>query len=357
MTRFDIARLRLQNLRLVGSPLETGDEVVRWLGAVQAQDYSGAKWGVAQRTAGATDGDLDRLFDAGAILRTHVMRPTWHFVAPEAIRWLLALTAPRVHAVNAYYYRKFELDEEVFARGRALLEHALAGGRQLTRADVVRVLEAGGIVASGLRLAYLLMAAELDGVICSGALRGKQHTYALLDERVPLARSVAREEALAELARRFFTSHGPATVQDFSWWSGLTVADAKAGVELNTSVLQQERVEDKTFWIDGTGSLPGETRLTMHLLPNYDEHLIAYRDHGALLDPGAGEVGSDHEAVQAHIIARNGRVVGGWRRAFEKREVKVTTNLLLDLNEDERAQLGIAAERFGGFLGLPVRVV
>ena len=205
---------------------------MRWLGAVQAQDYHGAKWALALRTRGVDSAALDRAFDAGAFLRTHVMRPTWHFVAPEDLRWLLALTGPRVHAVNAHPYRAFELDAPLFRRAHALLTRALRGGRSLTRLELATALEAGGIAARGQRLAYIVMHAEIDALVCSGPMRGKQHTYMLLEERVPPAPALARDEALATLARRYFTSHGPATAHDFAWWSGLTVADAREGVAL-----------------------------------------------------------------------------------------------------------------------------
>ena len=190
-----------------------------------------AKWSVAQRARGVTDSAVDRAFADGAILRTHILRPTWHFVLPADIRWLLALSAPRVHALNASYYRKAELDRGLFARSEAALARALKR-RHLTRTELAVVLDRVGIRASGLRLAYILMHAELEAVICSGAPRGKQQTYASFDERVPPAKPLHRDEALAELTARYFTSRGPATVKDFARWCSLTVSDARAGVEM-----------------------------------------------------------------------------------------------------------------------------
>ncbi|RIQ20739.1 DNA glycosylase AlkZ-like family protein, partial [Jiangella rhizosphaerae] len=185
----ELARRRLRATGL-GGPLDaaTPGEVVGWFGAVQSQDYHPAKWGVAQRLRGAvTDAGLDHAFAEGELLRTHVLRPTWHFVTPADIRWLLALTAPRVHALNAYYYRQAELDDALLRRAADVVTEALAGGEHLTRPEVAAVLERHGIVAAGPRLAYILMFAELEQLICSGALRGKQHTYALLDDRAPAA--------------------------------------------------------------------------------------------------------------------------------------------------------------------------
>ncbi|HSJ52566.1 MAG TPA: winged helix DNA-binding domain-containing protein, partial [Anaerolineae bacterium] len=230
MTRSEIAWRRLANQWITEPKPARPADVVARLGAVQAQDYAGAKWAVGLRLQGATDDDIDRSFAAGEILRTHVLRPTWHFVLPADIRWMLELTAPRVHAASAYMVRKLELDEDTFRRSNDALARALEGGHHLTRQELRGVLEQAGIaVHDGLRLGYLMMQAELDGVVCSGPRRGKQFTYALLAERAPQARRLDRQEALAELAGRFFATRGPATVHDLAKWSSLTVADARDG--------------------------------------------------------------------------------------------------------------------------------
>src|SRR5579884_1810369 len=233
MTNLDIAQKRLYNHLIARQTFESPVDVVQWLGAVQAQDYAAAKWALGLRLPAVSDDDIERAFAGGAILRTHVMRPTWHFVAPADIRWLLALTAPRVHATNAYYYRQCELDDTTFTRCHEAMTNALQGGKQLTRPEIVSALKQIGIVADDpLRFGLIIMHAELEGIICSGARRGKQFTYALLDERAPQARTLERDEALSELVKRYFSSHGPATLQDFVWWSGLTAADAKAGLAM-----------------------------------------------------------------------------------------------------------------------------
>ena len=219
-----LASQRLANQGLVSPSFTTPVDVVSWLGAVQAQDYYGAKWAVGQRMREATDDAIEAAFTEGAILRTHVLRPTWHFVAPADIRWMLRLTAPRVNTTIGSYYRKLGLDDTVFRRTNKALTRALRGGRQLTRDALRQAVDRAGVVADGVRFGFILLRAELDGVICSGPREGKQFTYALLDERVPEARALTRDEALAELTRRYFTSRGPATVRDFVWWSGLTAS-------------------------------------------------------------------------------------------------------------------------------------
>src|SRR5438034_1155848 len=247
MTHLNIAHQRLHNQFITQQTFEKAGDVLRWLGAVQAQDYAAAKWALGLRTQNSTDNLIEQAFTDGTILRTHVMRPTWHFVLPADIRWMLALTAPRVLSTIAYYDRTLELDDAVFTQSNAVLAKALQGGKQLTRTELVSVLQQAGIATDNLqRIGHILMHAELDGIICSGARRSKQFTYALLDERAPQAGTLDCEEALAEFARRYFTSHGPATLQDFVWWSGLTVDDARACLEMVTSQLMHEVVDGQT---------------------------------------------------------------------------------------------------------------
>ena len=355
----NIAAHRLHNQRLVGAPFDAPGDAVRWLGAVQAQDYPGAKWALALRTRGADDAALDRAFDAGQFLRTHVMRPTWHFVAPEDLRWLLALTAPRVHALNAPMYRTLELDAPLLRRARTRFTKALRDGRSLTRLELAAVLEGAGIEARGQRLAYVVMHAELEALLCSGPMRGKQHTYMLLEERVAPAPALARDEALARLVTRYFASHGPATVHDFAWWSGLTVSEARQGVALAGSALERVPLDGKTYWMAAPIAPVEDVASVVHLLPNYDEHVVAYRDHGPSLDPattGAVRTRTDGP-LAVHLVARNGLVVGGWRRTLGKGAAVVQVDLLIALRRRETTALRRAAEEYGEFLGVPVRMV
>jgi len=326
---------------------------VHTLGAVQAQDYAGAKWALAQRLGEVTDADLDRDFNAGKLLRTHVLRPTWHFVAPEDIRWLLDLTGPRVSQKMANYNRLQELDAAVFSRGNAVLGAALKGGAHLTRKELAGVLQGAGIATSELRLAFLVMRAELDAVICSGPRRGRQFTYALLEERAPRARTLTREQALAELVRRYFTSHGPAQLKDFAWWSGLTIADARAGLEMVNGDLVSEVIAGQPHWLAPSSKPPAATLNVAHLLPNYDEYTVAYRDHDAIFDRTRIPLSS----VLANVLIIDGQVRGGWRRTLAKGEVVAEMNLPQPLTAPEREALEAAAGRYGRFLGMPVRLL
>jgi len=353
----EVTRHRLAIQRLTTSGFATAAEVVRALGAVQAQDYAGAKWALAQRLDGATEADLDARFDAGELLRTHVLRPTWHFVDPADIRWLLELTAPRVHRANAYQYRLLELDVSTRARGRAVIEAALRGGTSLTREELGAALTAAGLPASGIRLGYFTADAELEGLICSGPRRGRQQTYALIDERVPPSRPRERDEALAELARRYVDGHGPAQAVDLAWWSGLTLRDARLALERATPPLVRESAGERTFWAssDAAASEPDPQPL-VHLLPNYDELLVAFRDRSDAADPALPASARAAQAILAHVIVRDGLVVGGWRRIDEGTSVRIEPNVLVPIDRLAAAALDGAIAGFETYLGRPVRV-
>ena len=354
----DIVRHRLHNQFLTQTDITQPEEVVRRLGAVQSQDYAGGKWALGLRMDGATDAAIDQAFNEGKILRTHVMRPTWHFVAPEDIRWLLALTAPRVHAVNAFMYRKLELDQTIIKKSYQVLERVLQGGKQLTRSELGSAFEKTGISkAEGMRLGYFMASAELDGIICSGPRRGKQFTYALLEERAPKAADFKRDEALAELTRRYFATRGPATLHDFTWWSGLTMADAKEGMESVKRHFVSEEIEGKTYWFDSSNSPAAFKSPVAHLLPNYDEYFIGFKDRSAIgkmvspLHPQENSV-----ALNAHIVIVDGQIVGGWRRTVKKDNVLLEFMLIADLTKAQGRAVEEAAHQYGEFLGLQVQM-
>jgi hypothetical protein len=352
MTHIDIAYQRLHHQGLVGTPFQKPEDVVQWQGAVQAQDYAGATWALALRSHALTADQIEQAFTDGALLRTHVLRPTWHFVTPADIRWLLALTAPRVHAANAYMYRKLEIDAAVKQRTQAALVRALQDGTHRTREEVRAVLEQAGITTTGaLRFGYLLMQAELDGLICSGPRRGNQFTYTLLEERVPPTASLDRDEALGELTRRYFTSHGPATLRDFVVWSGLTLADARRGIAQVTSRLEQVVIEDQTYWSAGAVAPTDTTGPIAHLLPNYDEYFIGFKDRSAISElVKTSALDAQSTALAGHIIILNGQVVGGWKRTLTKQGVVVACTLVTALTQAQTQSIVVAAQRYAAFL-------
>jgi len=353
MNRSDISQLRLYNQGVANPSFSRPDEVVDWLVAVQAQDYYGAQWALGIRMQNPSETALEAAMTAGTILRTHVLRPTWHFVTPADIRWLLALTAPRVHQASGTMYRQLDLDEARLKRSQEVLAAALQGGRQLTRDGLREALEEAGIgTDSGLRTATIVMAAELDGIICSGARRGKQFTYALLEERAPQAHRLERAEALAELTRRFFTSRGPATEYDFAKWSGLTVSDARRGLEMVGDQLEHVDLDGQAYWfvppaLPERSALPPEA----HLLSIFDEYISSYKDHTEIAQVGIWEKLVALGNGLRNIIVLDGQVVGKWKRSLGKGMVTVETVLYKPVNEVEQQAIVRAAERYAVFLG------
>ncbi len=343
----------MRSQHLWGPPLATVDEVIRGFGAMQAQEFVPAKWSVAQRAADVTEADVDDAFAAGRLLRTHVLRPTWHFVHADDIGWMLCASAPRVHAANAYYYRQTGVDDNVARRSRAVFERALGDGAQLTRKELAAELARAGLPQTGVPLAYVIIRAELDGVLISGAMRGKQHTYALLDVRVPGCVTPDREEALAELTRRYFGGHGPATVRDYCTWASLTVAEARRALDIVGGDIVSETIDDRTYW-----SLPADTRPererpprapVIDLLQDYDEYVIGYfESRDVILAPGGP---TDTLRARLRPVMLDGRLVGYWRHTLTASAVEIETVDVPALTGRRAAAMQAAADRFGAFLG------
>ncbi|HUQ20467.1 MAG TPA: winged helix DNA-binding domain-containing protein, partial [Gemmatimonadaceae bacterium] len=272
----DVARARLANQRLIDSDFQNPVDVVSALGAIQAQDYPGAKWAIGLRAPSTTDASVEAAVDEGSIIRTHVLRPTWHLVRPTDLRWMLDLTAKRIKSAMAFGNRWLGFDEATFRRAAKALERSLEG-RALTRSELAAVFERARVNVKGdQRLGHLLMNAELDCVICSGPRQGKHATYALFDERIAAAPSIDRDEALLRLTTIYFTTRGPATEHDFAWWSGLTVRDARRGLEMASRDLERVTISGRSYWTSALTTAP-KKRAVVHLLPNYDEFFIAYR--------------------------------------------------------------------------------
>ncbi len=349
----DILRQRLHNQLLSQTKCTEPAQIIEWFGAVQAQDYAGAKWALGQRLESATDTAIEKAFAEGRILRTHVMRPTWHFVTPADIRWMLQFTAPRVLAFIAFMDRQLGLDKADFKRSNTVLAKALQGGKHLMRTELGAILQRNGFQTNDNRLGHLLMHAELDGIICSGGKQGKQFTYALLDERAPQAKTLEREEALAELTRRYVRSHGPATLQDFVWWSGLTMTDARKGVDLIKPQIESEVIENQTYWF-APATLTGKPSLAAYLLPNYDEYTVGYTDRRAIFDEIHTNKLDSRESILVQTIMIEGRIIGTWKRTIKKNEVILELSPFFPLKKAEDQAVRAAVQRYSQFLELPV---
>ncbi|HWS85863.1 MAG TPA: winged helix DNA-binding domain-containing protein [Pyrinomonadaceae bacterium] len=353
MKTSEVARLRLKTQGIAASRFKNPADVVRWFGAVQAQDYLGSLWALGLRLPGASEAEVERTMAERSIIRTWPLRGTLHFVAAENVRWMLGLLGARTIARAGGRYRQLGLDEATFAKSRRVLARALEGGRQLTRPELAAALEREGIATDGQRLIHLLNRSALEGLACYAARRGKQFTFALLEEWAPPGKRLSREEALAELAGRYFRSHGPATLEDFVWWSSLTTTDARAGLETVRKGLRREVFDGRTYWLASSTVSADDARPLAHLLPAFDEYTVAYKDRAVVLHPSHARRPDAATAVLGPTVIVDGRAVGTWKRSLKRGSVVIETNLWTTLKRTERDALEAAAQRYGEFLGLP----
>jgi Winged helix DNA-binding domain len=349
MGRDAVLRQRLTTQRLVEPKLRNPDDVVRLLAAVQSQEHAHGFWSLGMRTTGSTYADVQAAFDDGRILRTHMLRTTWHFVAPDDIRWMLRATSPRVLKRFGSHFRGLGLDERSQQETGELVAQLLEGGKHLTRKEIGQELTERGVLIAGERLTYIVMSAELRGLICSGPMRGAQHTYALLDERVPAGQSYGKDAALAEVAFRFFAGHGPASLSDFTRWSSMTVTHARAGVAAAGDRLDTVEVDGQTLWFDPAAPKPRTAETTAHLLPLYDEALLTYPQLNFPVAKGHPHP-PDMTLFTGSVIV-GGHNVGTWRRTISGNELTVETALAPGLDAETLAAVATAVDRLREFLG------
>ena len=360
-----IAAQRLAAQQIARRAFRKPAELVAWMGALQAQEPLAARWAMGLRLGGPAGGAAARA-DAitesladGSVLRTHVLRWTWQLVTPADLHWMLPLVAPRLMARAARRHRELALDAKTFRRAEAAFTRALGDGAHRTRAELGAALRAAGVAPDGQRLGHLLGHAELQGLICSGAPRAKQATWALIALRAPpTGRALPRDEALAELARRYFRSRGPATAADFAWWSGLAPAEARAGLAAVATELASQSIAGLTYWrARGTPLVPAAALADAYLLPAFDEYLVAYRDRSAVLGARDARQINAGGGLLAPTVVVGGRVVGVWRRTLGRGVVTIALSLFEKPAPRERACIVAAAERYGAFLGLETEIV
>jgi len=318
MTREELLSRRWGTL-LCSAPQKPEQAVIR-LGAVQAQDFGMALLAVGIRSAGSTSASVEAALSEGRILRTHVLRPTWHLAHRDDLRWLLALTAPEVTKTAGTQYRRWGLTPDVLGQSRRVLERALRDG-PATREELNEALRSSGFPTGENRSTHHLMDAELNAVICSGPRRGKAVTYDLFDRRVPASAPVPRDEALPRLALRYIRGHGPATDRDFAWWSGLRLTDARRGLQASRPALTTGQYGEFGVWFDPEGPL-ADVR-GFRWLPAYDEALVAFADRSAVLDAADKDTVLTGNGIFNPVIVHDGRVVGTWKRQEKAKSVTV----------------------------------
>ncbi len=350
MTIHNLPKYRIHTQQLLNTQFSTPAEMVRYFGAMQAQDYAMAKWAVGIRL-GARESTIENALASGDIIRTHILRPTWHFVAAEDIRWMLKLTAPHVKRIAAPMNKRHDLDEKTLHRFNEIIAKSLSGNKHLTREEIMQELQLKTDTANDIRPTLISMNAELDGIICSGAMRGKQITYSLLDERVPNSPALSHEEALVALSKKYFTSHGPATVNDFAWWSGLSIANSKLAIELIKPDFQSINIDNQTYLFDPTLHRTIDESNIIHFLPAFDEFLISYKDRTASIALDNQPKAFSKNGIFYPVISINGKAVGTWKRTLKKDTAIIQTQFFNQKQIPLTDAFFKAAEQYGNYIG------
>lgn len=356
MTVKDLLTLRLANQQVCSHSFIKPKDIVAWMGAMQAQDYAMARWAVGLRLAAPDNKAVQKTIDEGGIIRTHLLRPTWHFVSSENAGWILDLTAPHIQASMKPRLKELELTSRVLSKTLNLMDRLLRDGAHLTRDDIIAVLERNKIATRDQRSSYLLMWAELEKIICSGALKGMKNTYAHFALRVKEQKSLSRDEGLYRIAQRYFTSHGPATLIDFANWSGLPMSDAKKALKSAEDILTSEKIDSKTYWFREQ-PVDESAFNKVYFLPAFDEFVIGYKDRSAcLFDKDKAEVISKNGMFFPIVVFR-GKVVGSWRKSKAKNEVRITHKLFAEApsNRNFNARLKRGAADACAFFSEPSR--
>ena len=357
-----LTNIRLLNQQLVKPEFRQPKDLVAWMGAVQAQSYSMAKWAIGIRLASGTLQAVEESLRKGEILRTHVMRPTWHFVAAEDIRWMLQLTGQRIKTACESYARssQLEITPKQMLQSFGNLQKMLEGNKSLTRQEIGEALEQQKIITNDHRITTLLGCAEAEGVICSGIDKGSKTTYALLEERVPPMKELAKEEALACFARKYFQSHSPATLNDFVWWSGLTKTEAKQAIYSIESELTQEVTKEmngeQTWYIHTHCRTNGKVANSCFLLPSYDEFLISYKDRTGVLPLAHHPKAFTNNGLFYPVILHNGTVVGNWTKNTKKNEISVGHSYFEPDTLIDESLLETARGQYESFLFTPKKL-
>lgn len=355
MSATNIAHLRMLNQQITVTNLSTPRELLNWMGAMQAQDFNQAKWAVGLRLPNVTEKQIEEAFKRGEILRTHLMRPTWHFVSPDDIYWILELTAKQIKSAMKARNRQLELTEEVFRKSQEVMINVLEGNRSLTREELGVCLNNAGIKTADQRLPHILMEAEIDRIICSCGIKEKKQTYALLSERVPVKNSLTKDESLALLARKYFTSHGPATLADFVWWSGLPVSEARKALALNEGILYSETWNNETHWFNGNMNLSASD--SAFLLPAFDEFLVSYKNREAAINEEDHAKAISKNGIFWPVLVVNGKISGMWKKTVKKDLLVIEIDHFRPHSGNEKLLLTRAAEKFGHFLEMKVVLI
>jgi hypothetical protein len=346
----EISNLRLISQMIARPELKTASEVVSRMGAIQAQDFAMSKWAIGSRLPDSAEKEIEDDLDNGEIIRTHLLRPTWHLVSADDIYWMLDLTAPQIKILMRSWNKGLELDGKIFAKCNLLLENALSGGKFLTREELMTILNKNKIATTENRSAIIMMNAELEGLVGSGPSKNKKQTYALLSEKVSEKKKYNRDESLAKLARRYFTSHCPATLKDFIWWSGLSVSDARNALEMVKSDFISEIIGTQTYWFSSSFIQIKNNNSSAYLLSAFDEFIISYKDRSASISSDNQMKAFTRNGIFRPVIVIDGQVTGIWKRSIKNDMVIIETDFFKPHDKKLKKLIEKAADKYGKFL-------
>ncbi|OXG05543.1 winged helix DNA-binding protein [Flavobacterium araucananum] len=350
MTHHEISHHRLVSQKLYQTSLNSPQEIVKHLGAMQAQDYNMAKWAIGAR-GNATEKEIEEAINAAQIIRTHILRPTWHFVAADDIYWMLDLSAPQVKRFTASAAKKYGFDAKKLDQTNSVIEKILSGNNYLTRDEIMQELNIKKTSSEDFLSAAIMMNAELDGLVCNGKMKGKQITYALLQERVSRPKTkLTKDEALAKLALRYFESHGPATLLDFSWWCGFPPTSCKLAINAIELQLNSVDIENQTYWFKNDFSEVANFRESIHFLPAFDEILISYKTREASILLEHQSKAFTNNGIFKPIILENSKVIGTWKRTMKKDHAKIETQFFTETKTSKKEILFEGIQAFENYL-------
>jgi hypothetical protein len=353
----DIPLLRTCSQQLNSSTLSTVKEVVSWMGAMQAQDFSMSKWAVGIRLPDSTEDKINDALDSGEIIRTHILRPTWHLVSATDIHWMQSLSAPRIKAAARSRHIQLGLTDDIFLKSGKIFKKVLRDNNHCTREELIHAMAKSGILVDENRSYHIFLRAEIDGIICSGKLKDGKSTYALLGERVPEGKNrLKRDEALKELGHRYFTSRGPATIEDFTWWSGLTLKDTRLALELNKRDLVSEVVNNRTYWLNENTLAENNDGKRLYLLPAFDEYIIGYSDRSAVLTQTVNKKVVSNNGIFYPTVIQDGLVTGTWKRSKKNNTVNLTISMFGKAGKTKNNLTPEALNRYSEFIKMKVEL-
>lgn len=351
-----ISEARLSNQQITESNFKEVKDLVTWMGAIQAQDYNMAKWAIGLRLANSTDKTIEEALNKGEVIRTHILRPTWHFISPDDVSWMLDLTAEQIKSTMRSSDKLLGITKDIFEKSNIIIHDALTQNKYLTRKELSEFLNKANIKFKDPRAyRHIIFNAEIDGIVCSGPIQGEEQTYVILSRLVKKQRRYKKDEGLYELAKRYFTSHGPATLYDFSWWSGLRINDSQRAIELINKEFPSEKIGSKTYWFP-QNTTHKNTQNAIHLLPAYDEFIISYKDRSPSLQSRNQRKVSSVNGIFKPIIVFNGEIIGTWKRISKKNTILIETTLFQAINKEAESSIEKEVEQYGLFLNQKVDI-